>query len=231
MQNFDEQDDLVVAGLNMTVAQDISGLDLQTEVATITYMCLDVSGSMSSHVSAMNQALNEFKNALVESDEADSMVLIKTLFGEYLTVGSPQKIAWFDPSYTAKENATSLYDAIVKGAEDLKMYIQQARDDGHIARSVFVVFTDGEDNNSKASWASAKAAVEELLKQECIACVFIAFGLSAKGIATRLGFQPEDVLECNSTASDLRKAFNYTSKRVSQQSQGIKSTAVNPFGF
>ena len=85
-------------------------------------------------------------------------------------------------------------------------------------KTVFAVFSDGEDNDSKSSFRDAKKAIEFLNSEE-ITTAFISFGGKAVQTAKDLGFR--NLLDVSSSASELRKAFNCLSKSVIESSKSV----------
>lgn len=109
-----------------------------------------------------------------------------------------------------------MYDTIVDGTDKLKEYRDFLKNEGMRVKAVFAIFSDGEDNRSRNGFNSAKKAVEYLNTEE-IVTAFISFGGKATQVARDMGFK--NILDVNSSASELRKAFNCLSKSVIENSK------------
>lgn len=205
----------MVLGLNES--QDNLSLDkLQTENVDLISIAIDKSGSMSKFSTVMNDELQKFKRSIIDSKEADSILVSRIDFNGNIDQKGYKTIHDFDESYSAS-GGTALYDAIIKSADNLIAYMKSLKDNGNIVKAVFSVFSDGEDMSSKSNFQDAKRAVE-ILNQLEITTSFICFG-TADNLASSLGFK--NILNVGSSESDLRHAFDCLSKSVISASKGI----------
>lgn len=214
-----------IDGLDEIEIENTSVDEIDSENINLIYLGIDQSGSMSSYNSDMKHSLAEFKDALINSKEADEILVARANFDDSITVGGYKKISEFDTSFGAY-GCTAMYDAITEGMQKLKDYRQFLKDQGMRVKAVFAIFSDGEDNSSSSSFSDAKRAVEYLNNEE-ITTAFISFGGSATRTAKDLGFR--NILDVTSSASELRKAFNCLSKSVIESSKSVVADADDFF--
>ena len=165
----------------------------------------------------MENSLNEFKDALMNSREADEILVARADFEDTITISGYKKISEFDTSFRAG-GCTAMYDAVTEGTRKLKEYRQYLKDQGVRVKAVFAVFSDGLDNASNSSFSEAKRSVD-FLNDEEITTAFISFGGKASAEAKALGFR--NILDVTSSASELRKAFDCLSKSVIESSRSV----------
>jgi len=205
--------------------------ELECDRQTLIRVLIDASSSMHGYQNIMEDSLISFKNSIINSKEKDEMLIAKTVFASAVDHSGYQLIDDFDTAYNAN-GSTSLYDAIVEAKEKLVAgngngYMETLDDNGIKTKGVIAIFSDGFDNNSRATANDAKKAIEYLKNKEIIVA-FVAFGDEAKGIADDLGIIKENILEVDATESDLRKVFMILSKSAISAS---KSTNVSSNTF
>lgn len=206
-----------IDGLDEIEVENTSVDEIDSENINLIYLGIDQSGSMSMYKSDMKQSLSEFKNALINSKEADEILIARANFDSSIVVGGYKKIAEFDTAFETY-GCTAMYDAITEGTEKLKEYRKFLKDQGLRVKAVFAIFSDGEDNSSHSSFSEAKRAIEYLNNEE-ITTAFISFGGTATQEAKDLGFR--NILDVASSASELRKAFNCLSTSVIESSKSV----------
>lgn len=200
--------------------------ELDSEVVNLITVGVDGSNSMDMYTNVMTNALKDFKLSLLNSKEADTLLVARADFGnDKVNLKGHKTLEQFETDYVAK-GSTPLYDVIVEAGENLIQYMKFLRQNGTRVKAVFAIFSDGMDYNSKNDFSTAKKKIDELNKKE-ITTAFITFGDEAKGIAKQLGFQNE--LEVGSNASELRKAFNCLSKSVIDSSKSVIPDGDNFF--
>ena len=212
-----EENGMVIDGLDEIEVANTSIDDIDSENINLMFLAIDKSGSMYQFVSDMATSLSEFKDALLNSKEADEILVARAEFTDTCSIGGYKKIGEFDTSFNAY-GGTAMYDAIIEGKEKLVEYRNFLKNEGMRVKCVFSVFSDGEDNSSHHTFSEAKAAID-YLNQEEITTAFISFGGEATQIAKDLGFR--NLLDVSSSASELRKAFNCLSKSVIESSKSV----------
>lgn len=206
-----------IDGLDEIEIENTSVEEIDSENINLIFLGIDKSGSMSLFINDMKHSLNEFKNALINSKEADEILVARANFDDDIDIGGYKKIGEFDTTFRAG-GCTAMYDTITEGTEKLKEYRQYLRDQGVRVKAVFAIFSDGEDNSSSSSFSDAKRSIEFLNNEE-ITTAFISFGGGATKEAQDLGFR--NILDVTSSASELRKAFNCLSKSVIESSRSV----------
>lgn len=206
-----------IDGLEEIEVENTAVEELENENINLIFLGIDESGSMSQWSSEMKSSLNEFKTALLDSKEADEILVARADFSDTVQVGGYKKISEFDTRF-GTYSMTSMYDAIVDGSEKLKEYRKFLKEQGVRVKAVFAIFSDGLDNVSRHPFGEAKSAIEYLNSEE-ITTAFISFGGLATKVAKDLGFR--NILDVASSASELRKAFNCLSKSVIESSKSV----------
>ena len=206
-----------IDGLDDIEIENTSVEEIDSENINLIFLGIDQSRSMSSFSNDMKHSLNEFKDALTNSKEADEILVARANFEDSIDIGGYKKIDEFDTAFRAG-GCTAMYDAITKGTEKLKEYRQYLKDQGVRVKAVFAIFSDGLDNSSCSGFSDAKRSIEFLNNEE-ITTAFISFGGEATNEAKNLGFR--NILDVTSSASELRKAFNCLSKSVIESSKSV----------
>lgn len=206
-----------IDGLDDIEIENTSVEEIDSENINLIFLGIDQSGSMSSFSNDMKHSLNEFKDALTNSKEADEILVARANFEDSIDIGGYKKIDEFDTAFRAS-GCTAMYDAITEGTEKLKEYRQYLKDQGVRVKAVFAIFSDGLDNSSHSGFSDAKRSIEFLNNEE-ITTAFISFGGEATNEAKNLGFR--NILDVTSSASELRKAFNCLSKSVIESSKSV----------
>lgn len=207
----------VIDGLDEIEIANTSIDEIDNENINLFYIAIDSSGSMDEYSNDMRISLNNFKDALINSKEADEILVARADFSDRTNIGGYKKISEFNTDFSAC-GCTALYDVIVEGAQKLKEYREYLKNEGMRVKAVFSVFSDGVDNSSHYSLSDAKRAVEDLNKEE-ITTAFISFGGEATQVSKNLGFR--NLLDVNGSSSELRKAFNCLSKSVIESSKSV----------
>lgn len=223
MNEFDNG--IEIDGLEEIEIENTSVEEIDSENINLIFLGIDQSGSMCTYDREMKSSLNEFKDALVNSKEADEILVARANFEDSIGIGGYKKISEFDVNFGAG-GCTAMYDAIVEGTEKLKEYRKYLKDQGVRVKAVFAIFSDGADNSSSAGFSEAKRAVEFLNNEE-ITTAFISFGGAATQVSKDLKFR--NLLDVSSSATELRKAFNCLSKSVIESSKSVMSDEDNFF--
>lgn len=214
-----DREEIKIDGIEDVEAANTSVDEIDSENINLIFVGIDKSTSMEEFEGDMSKALNDFKDALTNSKEADDILVARADFADSATVGGYKRIMEFDTAYHTG-GCTAMFDTIVDGTNRLKDYRDYLKNEGMRVKAVFAIFSDGVDNSSRNGFSSAKKAVEYLNKEE-IVTAFISFGGKATQVAKDLGFR--NVLDVKSSASELRKAFNCLSKSVIENSKSAVS--------
>ncbi|MDE7478281.1 MAG: hypothetical protein K2M91_10080 [Lachnospiraceae bacterium] len=213
----DFENGIEIDGLDDIEIENTSVEEIDSENINLIFLGIDQSGSMDAFRNDMMHSLKEFKDALINSKEAEEILVARADFEDTITVGGYKKISEFDTAFRAG-GCTAMYDAVTEGTGKLKDYRQYLKDQGVRVKAVFAIFSDGLDNSSKSSFSEAKKAVN-FLNDEEITTAFISFGGEAVKEAKDLGFR--NILDVTSSASELRKAFDCLSKSVIESSKSV----------
>lgn len=216
--------EVVISGLDDLEIENTSIDDIDSENVNLIFLGIDKSGSMHCYTSDMINCLKEFKQALIDSKEADEILVARADFNANIDVGGYKKITEFETYYTPG-GMTALYDVIEQGGEKLLEYMNFLKQQGVRVKPVFAIFSDGEDT-IKNDASKAKNMIKELNAKEVITA-FISFGGGATSIAKNLGFK--NILDVGSSASELRKAFDCLSKSVIESSKSVVTDVDNFF--
>lgn len=212
-------EEIEMDGLEDVEAANTSIDEIDSENINLIFVGIDRSGSMYPFMGDMSKSLSDFKDALTNSKEADDILVARADFADTAVVGGYKRITEFDTAYQTG-GSTAMFDTIVDGTNKLKEYRDYLKNEGMRVKAVFAIFSDGEDNVSSNKFGDAKKAVEYLNNEE-IVTAFISFGGEATQVAKDLGFR--NILDVNSSASELRKAFNCLSKSVIENSKSAVS--------
>lgn len=212
-----EENGMIIDGLDEVEIANTSIDEIDSENINLIFLAIDCSGSMDQFTQDMKDALADFKDALLNSKEADEILVARADFSDGISIGGYKKISEFDTHFDAN-GMTAMFDTIVEGVNKLKEYRDFLKNEGMRVKAVFSVFSDGLDNISRNTFGDAKDAIE-YLNQEEITTAFISFGGTATKTAQDLNFR--NLLDVNSSASELRKAFNCLSKSVIESSKSV----------
>lgn len=212
-------EEIKIDGIEDVEAANTSVDEIDSENINLIFVGIDKSTSMEYFEGDMSKALSDFKDALTNSKEADDILVARADFADTATIGGYKRIIEFDTTYRTGGN-TAMFDTIVDGTNKLKDYRDFLKNEGMRVKAVFAIFSDGVDNMSRKGFSSAKKSVEYLNNEE-IVTAFISFGGKATQVAKDLGFK--NILDVNSSASELRKAFNCLSKSVIENSKSAVS--------
>lgn len=212
-----EATEVVIDGLDEIEIENTSIDEIDAENVNLIFIGIDESVSMRPYVNDMMSALTNFKNSIMESKEADQILIARADFNNVIKYSGYKRIENFDTDYVT-DGMTSLYDVIVEGTDKLLEYRKFLKDSGMRVKAVFAIFSDGEDVGSKNTHSRAKKAINELNSAE-ITTAYMCFGNTSKSEAKSLGFR--NILEISSSASDLRKAFDCLSKSVIESSKSV----------
>ncbi len=211
------ENNMTIDGLEEIELENTSIDEIDSENVNLIFLGIDQSGSMAAYDRDMKQALQEFKNALLNSGEAEEILVARANFDSGIQVGGYKRLEEFHTGFTAG-GCTALYDAAAEGTRRLRDYRGFLKKEGMRVKAVFAIFSDGKDNGSKHTFSDARQAVQ-FLNDEEITTAFISFGGAAVKTAQDLGFR--NILDVSSSASELRRAFDCLSRSVIESSKSV----------
>lgn len=217
---------ILVENLNaLTVAgaQGVSIDELAGDEVTLFCAIIDETASMNGYRSTVVEAYNKMLEALKASVNSDSILMSTWFFNtrprlihgyQFLDKVSELTLSDYNP-----DGLTALFDATLHGLTSVVGYDRDLYNSGMRRKVVVVVFTDGEDNQSRNSAAHVKSISDDLLKKEIYHLALVAFGQGfAYQVAREMGFP--NVLEVGASESDIRDAVGTVSASVIRVSQG-----------
>ena len=222
-------DNIVIDGLDEIYAANADIDEIEAANVLLADFIIDASGSMDPYESIMQDCLEHYKSAIVNSKQADEMLVSKTLFSETIVTGGYVAPEDFDSSYSVG-GCTRLYDAIIERRQRLLDYMEQLRNNGTNVRACMVILSDGYDNDSRNTIGDARQAVLDLTTKE-ITVAFIAFGDNAKGIANSLGIKDKNTMEVDNNESELRRIIALVSKSAISASKKASAGVTDDSGF
>lgn len=214
-----------VLGIDEVELENTSIEEIDSEEVHLVFVGVDQSGSMDTFIQDMRKSLTDFRDSLINSKEADKILVARASFDSRTYLTGYKKIPDFDVSFDAN-GATAMYDVIVEGKEKLVKYYDHLKSQGMRVKAVFAIFSDGQDNQSRMTGAQARQAIEDLNGRE-ITTAFISFGGAADQVAHDLSFK--NILAVGGSASELRKAFDCLSKSVIESSKSVVATPGGSF--
>jgi len=200
--------------------------DLETDDVTIVKVLLDASYSMNDHEQTVREAYDKFINSFKGSKQAGSILVSTITFATQAKIlHGFKKSDEIDPigkDYIAKGGSTALYDALIDALTGAQAYAMDLKTNGVRVKVIIVVFSDGDDNDSrKASASNIKTIVDAAIKKEGFYPVYVGFKQSPnddlEAIAKRCGFPNVEIT--NATESDIRRTVDLVSKSVIRTSQ------------
>ena len=214
-------DNITIDGLDETYATNMDVVDVVSPSVMLVDFLIDGSGSMDSYERAMRECLEQYRGAMVNSKQADEMMVSKTVFESRIETGGYVAPEDFNTDYTAG-GCTRLYDAIIDRRQRMLDYMEQLKNNGTNTRACMVILSDGADNDSQYRANDARKAIQDLISKE-ITVAFIAFGQEAFGIADSIGVKKNNVKEVSNDESELRRIIDLVSKSAISASKKASS--------
>lgn len=198
-----------------------------SDKANIFLLLVDKSGSMEDDCQNLRNGLELYKKSFENFPEVNSIAVSLCQFDDSCYLGNFQQIAEMDTKYYT-DGGTALYYSIVTAAKYLQDYIQQVtQEKGIVPRATFVVFSDGEPCNDRASREQGKNAIANL-NYSGVTTVFIAFGNGiSSGFGKAMGFMSTcDVKDRSVLANFLGVELSNSCK---EQSRSMKALGADFF--
>ena len=202
-------------------------MDFTTDKADAFLLLLDSSGSMEGDRYNVRTGLDMYKKSFETFSEANSIAVSVSRFSNGFEPDEFHHVKDIDISYYTG-GYTALYYSICRGAEYLKRYISEVTvAKGIVPRGTFIVFSDGEPCEDKATERDAVQAIQDL-NYAGITTVFVAFGESIRSeFGKKMGFLSViDVTDRDTLVNFLGVEL---SKSCKEQSKSMKSLGANFF--
>ncbi len=185
---------------------------------------LDRSGSMSHIRESTIEDFNQFLSDQREEDGEAEITLIQfNNEAEELWSGRSLEEAFeLDEGHYVTSGGTALNDAVGKGIQEAKAR-KARKDDGR--ELLFVVITDGKERDSTEFSRSDIQSMIEVERDEGRKFIFLAANQNAMATADSYGMDPDKSLTYAHNDEGNAKAYNSTSRVVSQARNGTMETA------
>lgn len=190
---------------------------------------------------AVIDGYNLIITSLRASKQSGDVLVTATLFNNGLLhpYVSLSQAVLLDSNNYRPNGGTPLYDRTLEGCGLVAVKTQEFSDQGIPVRSVTVIVTDGEDNQSRARIQEVKPVIRDMLRTEnhIVAAMGIGQGKAQqdafRNIFREMGIEDQWILTPSSDPSEVRKAFAVVSQsavRVSQNAAAFKSQTAGGFG-
>ncbi len=213
--------------------------DLESSGFTLVVIATDVSSSVESFKTEMEQSIKSIVDACKSSPRADNLLIRFVSFAHNLEEIHGFKLleqcntSDYDNSLKVGGN-TALYDAIENAVSSVADWGQQIASKKYLdINAIVFVITDGQDNCSKSGAETVKKILKKAVMDEhleSIMTVLIGVGVTkASGmdqylsdVHTNVGFTQYVAID-DSSAKSLAKLAQFVSKSISAQSQSLGS--------
>ena len=211
--------------------------DLGATEYTLVTIANDVSTSVSSFKTDMEQALKQIINACKLSPRADNLMVRFTQFADDLSESHGFKLLSqcntddYDDSLNVG-GMTALVDAAENAVSATRDYAKQLADNEFDTNAIVFIITDGMENRSTLDVADVQKALNATLKSEyleSIVTILIGVGIQEPEVSAALAkFKDEagmtQYIECkNADARTLAKLAEFVSQSISAQSSALGS--------
>jgi hypothetical protein len=227
-------------GTNLAGCLGTSLDDIETDDVTIVKILLDGSISMKYHEQVVRESYDKMIKSFKDSKQGGSILISTVVFSTRTKIlhgfKKADEVAPIGNDYRATGGSTAVYDALMESITGAKAYATDLNQNGVRTKTIVVVFSDGDDNDSKkASPDDVRITTESLLKQEMFFPVYVGYtdpndsnaDATLKAVAARVGFP--NVLTAAATESEIRRTVDLVSKSVIRTSQTIVGGATNSF--
>jgi uncharacterized protein YegL len=209
---------------------------------TLVTIVTDVSGSVSSYRSEMEQAIQQIVNACRLSPRADNLMIRLVLFNDRLEEAHGFKLLERCnlKDYQGRlrtSGSTALYDAAENSVAATTAYGRQLTDADFSVNGIVFVITDGMDNASTHGVGQLRDRLLEAVTTEALeSLVSVLIGVGVHGgcvggylqdLKASAGFTQYIELE-KADAKTLGRLAQFVSRSISAQSQALGSGAAAP---
>jgi uncharacterized protein YegL len=212
-------------GTNLAGCMGTSADDMETDDVTLVKIVLDASISMKRFEQTVRDSYDKFIKSFKDSKQSGSILVSTISFASTSKIiHGFKKSDEIDPignNYGANGGSTAVYDAALDAMTGIKAYSKSLNDSGVRTKNIVVIFSDGEDNDSKISANKVKTVSEGLLRSEMFYLVYIGFqhdpNDDLQKIADAIGFPT--VHTAAISESEIRKTVDLVSKSIIRTSQ------------
>ncbi len=225
----DNLDAVALAGANGTSLDN-----LQSEDVTLVAAVLDASSSMAPVRQAVIDGFNTMLETFRGARQADSILVsawgFDTTARLHYSYSPVNLLADLTSQDYAPSGGTALYDTLLYVMTGIVAYGQLLRNNGVRTRCIIVVFSDGEDNSSKATAQQVRTVSQSLLAQEIYTLAYAGFGSAdLQRIANEIAFPA--IITASSTPAEIRRIFQQVSTSVIRSSRTTAGTANSFFSI
>lgn len=226
---------ILVDNLDSVALAGCMGADIDsiaTDDVTLVAAVLDASGSMSGVRKDVIDGFNMMLETFRGSKQADSILVSAWNFSDEASLIYSYTPVSLLNNMTLKDynpdGGTALYDTLLYVMAGMVAYGQTLRNNGVRTKCIIVVFSDGDDNGSKAAAQQVKTVSESLLTQEIYTLAYAGFGnANLQHIANAVGFP--SIITTGSSPSEIRRIFKQVSASVIRASQTTIGAGNNFF--
>ncbi len=194
---------------------------------------VDTSYSVSTYISELNTAFNDFTESMQKSHVADKLFVSVVEFDKKIRVTSGFRPVGSIPLMDFSKNLggwTSLYDAVYTGLKNAMDYRENLENSGVVTKTLLFVITDGEDNSSKNPASKVKNIITKLKQEEKSAFSFtsVLFGVGdqANFEKAQLDMGIEHLAKIGTSGDEIKKMIGFISQSISSVSAGKSLTPV-----
>lgn len=228
---------ILVDNLDAVALAGCSGADLDqinTDDVTLVAVVLDASSSMEGVRRDVIAGFNVMLDTFQGSRQADSILLSAWSFDNTARLHFSYTPVPLVNNLTEVEyrpsGSTALYDTLLHVMTGLVAYGQSLRNNGVRTRCIIVVFSDGADNESRATASQVRTVSESLLAQEIYTLAYAGFGsTNLRQVAGEIGFP--SIITGSNTPSEIRRIFKQVSASVIRASQTTVGVGNSFFTF
>ncbi len=201
--------------------------DIQVDETINAVFIVDTSSSVNRYVKELNNAFNDFTEAMQKSHVADKLMVSIIEFNSKVSINCGFKpISSVQKLNFAKKigGMTALYDGVLTGLRNAIDYRRNLENSGIETKTILFVITDGGDNVSKNSANMVAKEIAEQKKDERSAFTFtsILFGVGDeadfKKAKEDMGI--DHLAKIGTTGKDMKKMIGFISQSISSMSLG-----------
>lgn len=203
-------------------------LNFSSDKISIFMLLIDVSGSMNDSKYDLIAGIDKFKQSFEKFPEKNSIAVSLSKFNSVIKLGNFRGIDEMDASNIQCFDETALYYSINKAAKHLLNYVYDVIDKTGVYPDVtFIVFSDGEPCQDRASRKSAKETIQKL-NNAGYTTVFVAFGKAiSMEFGKKMGFL--STIDVNDKSKLVEFLGVELSQSVKNQSKSLKALGASFF--
>lgn len=211
---------------------------VQVEDTINVVFAIDVSSSITSYVSELNQGMNDFVQRMQGSHVEEKLFVSIVEFASDVRVKSGYQPISALPVMDFTNSVggmTALYEGVNVALTNALDYRESLENAGVNCKTLLFVITDGHDNNSNCDASEVKNQIADLLVEERNYASFesILFGIGTNNdsyfrqAASDMGIK--NVATISDSADDIKKMINFISSSVTSASGGGNAISTPNF--